>query len=66
VYPSPSIITMTDSRSIKWERHVARMVGTPEGKRPLGTHRHTWEHNISRNIMTVSFLLRLSQRNSGQ
>jgi len=39
-----------------WARHVARrgenrgayrvLVGKPEGKRPLGRHRHRWEDNI--------------------
>jgi hypothetical protein len=45
---------------MKWARIVARMgerkgayrvlVGTPEGKRPLGRHRRRWECNIKMEI----------------
>jgi hypothetical protein len=41
---------------MRWAEHVARMgegkgvyrvlEGKPEGKRPLGRHRHRWENNI--------------------
>jgi hypothetical protein len=45
LYPSPSVIRMTKSRSMRWAGHVSRMgekrnvylilVGKPEGRRPL-------------------------------
>jgi hypothetical protein len=28
-------------------------VGKPEGKRPLGRHRHTWEDNFKMNLQEV-------------
>ena len=47
---------MIKSRRMRWTGHVARMgdrrgvyrilVGKPEGKRPLGRPRLTWEDNI--------------------
>jgi hypothetical protein len=47
LYSSPSIIRITKARRMRWAGHVARMgkkrntyrllVGTPEGRRPLGT-----------------------------
>jgi hypothetical protein len=53
LYSSPSVITMTKSRRMRWTGHVARMgekwnaytifVGKPEEKRPLGRPRHRWE-----------------------
>jgi hypothetical protein len=53
--PSPNIIRMAESRMMRWVEHVVRMgkkrnaykilVGTPEGKRPLGRPRHRWEDN---------------------
>ena len=35
-----------------WERrHIySVLVGKPEGKRPLGRHRHRWKENIKRNL----------------
>ena len=54
---------VTKLRSMRWARHVARMgeergayrvlVGKPEGKRPLGRPRHTWEDNIRTNLQEV-------------
>jgi hypothetical protein len=48
------------SRRMRWEVHVERMgakrnayrilVGEPEGKRPLGRHRHRWKNNIKMNF----------------
>jgi len=29
------------------------LVGKPEGKRPLGIHRHRWEHNIKMDLQEV-------------
>jgi hypothetical protein len=51
------------SRRIRWVGHVARigeksgaygvLVGKPEGKRPLGRLRHSWEDNIKMDIKGV-------------
>jgi hypothetical protein len=55
LYSSPNIVCVIKSR-MRWARHVARMaerrevyrvlVGKPDGKRPLGRPKHTWEDNI--------------------
>jgi hypothetical protein len=57
LYSSPNIIRQIKLKRKKWERHVARMgedrkvyrvlVGKPEGKRPLGRPRRSWEDGIS-------------------
>jgi hypothetical protein len=49
LYPSPNIIRIIESRSMRWARHVVRVgetrsvyrisVEKHEGKRPLGTRR---------------------------
>jgi hypothetical protein len=31
------------------------LVGTPEGKRPLGRHRHRWEDNIKMKLQEVGY-----------
>ena len=51
------------SRRMRWAGHVARigegrgvyrvLVGKPEGKRPLGRHRHRWEDNIKMDLQEV-------------
>jgi hypothetical protein len=56
LYSSPNIVRVIKSRRIRWAGHVARMgtgrgvyrvlVGRPEGKRPLGRSRRSWEDNI--------------------
>jgi hypothetical protein len=56
LYSSPSIIRMIMSRRMRWAGHVARtgkqrnayrrLVGKPEGKRPLGRPRGRWVGNI--------------------
>ena len=56
LYSLPNIVRVVKSRRMRWAWHVARMgegrgvhrilVGKPEGKRPLGRPRHTWEDNI--------------------
>jgi hypothetical protein len=56
LYSSPNIIRAIKSRRMIWTGHIARMgdkrnayrilVGTPEGKRPLGRPRCRWEDNI--------------------
>jgi hypothetical protein len=59
LYSSPNIVrVMNKSRRMSWAGHVARMgewrgvyrvlVGSPEGKRPLGRPRRRWEDNIKR------------------
>ena len=63
MYSSPNIIRSLKSRRLRWAGHVARMeqsrnayrvlVGKPEGKRPLGRPRHTWEDNIRMDLKEV-------------
>jgi hypothetical protein len=31
------------------------LVGKPEGKRPLGRHRHRWENNIKVDLLEVVY-----------
>jgi hypothetical protein len=60
LYSSPSIIRMIKSRWMRWARHVAGMreksnayrilVGTPEGKTPLGGARRRWVDNIKMDL----------------
>ena len=35
------------------ERCIWVMVGKPEGKRPLGRHRHRWDSNIKMDLQEV-------------
>jgi len=35
------------------ERRIQGLMGKPEGKRPLGRHRHRWEDNIKVDIQEV-------------
>ena len=54
---------MIKSRRMRWAGHVACigerrgifqvLVGKPEGKRPLGRHRHRWEDNIKMDLQEV-------------
>jgi hypothetical protein len=63
LYSSPSIIRIIKSRRIRWAGHVARMgkrrtacrllVGTPDGKRPLGRPRRRWVDNIRMDLGEV-------------
>jgi hypothetical protein len=63
LYSSPNIIRLIKSRRMRCEGHVARMgknrgayrilVGRPEGRRPLGRPRHTWEDNIKMDLQEV-------------
>jgi hypothetical protein len=58
LYSSP--IRMIKTRRMRWARHVAQiganrnvyriLVGKPEGKSPLGRHRHRWVDNIKMNL----------------
>jgi len=62
LYCSPNIVRVIKLRGIR-TGHVARMgerkgvyrilVGTPEGKRPLGRPRRRWEDNIKMNHQEV-------------
>ena len=57
------IVWVVKSRRMRWARHVARMgewrrvyrvlVGRPEGKRPLGRPRRSWEDNIKMDLQEV-------------
>ena len=65
MYSSPNIIRSLKSRRLRWAGRVARMehsrnsyrvlVGKPEGKRPLGRPRHTWENNIKMDLREVGW-----------
>jgi hypothetical protein len=56
LYSFPNIIRQIESRKMWWAGHVARdgdvtelykvLVGSPEGKRPLGRQRNRWEDGI--------------------
>jgi len=62
-YSLPNIVRVVQSRRMRWVTHVARMeqrrgvyrvlVGTPEGKRPLGRPRRRWEDNIKMDLQEV-------------
>ena len=64
LYSSPNIIIRNlKSRRLTWVGHVARMeqfrnayrvlVGKPEGKRPLGRPRRSWEDNVKMDLRKV-------------
>ena len=63
LYSSPSIVWMIKSRRMQWMGHVASMrdrrgvyrvlVGKPEGKRPLGIPRCSWEDYIKIDLQEV-------------
>jgi hypothetical protein len=65
LYSSPSIIIMIKSRRMRWAGHVARtgekrnayriLVGTPEGKRPLGRSRRRWVDNIKMDLREIGW-----------
>ncbi|KAJ4435460.1 hypothetical protein ANN_18076 [Periplaneta americana] len=65
LYSSHDIIRKIKSRRLRWAGHVARMsesrnayrvlVGTPEGKRPLGRPRRRWENNIKMDLREVGY-----------
>jgi hypothetical protein len=44
---------MIKSRRMRWARHIARMVGKPEGKRPLGRPRRRWVGNIKIDLREI-------------
>jgi hypothetical protein len=63
LYSPPSIIRIIKSRRMRWAGHVARMgekrnvyrllVGTLEGKRPLGRPRRRWKDNIKMELLEI-------------
>jgi hypothetical protein len=63
LYSSPGIIRTMNSRGVRWAGHVARMgeegnayrllVGTPEGKRPLGRPRRRWADTIQTDLLEI-------------
>jgi hypothetical protein len=65
LYSSPNIIRQIKSRRMRWVGHVACMgeerklcmvlVGNPEGKRPLGSLRHTWEDGIKMDLREIGW-----------
>ncbi|KAJ4427566.1 hypothetical protein ANN_25214 [Periplaneta americana] len=65
LYSSLDIIRNIKSRRLRWAGHVARMgesrnaykvlVGRPEGKRPLGRPRRSWEDNIKMDLREVGY-----------
>jgi len=63
LHSSLNIVRVIKSRIVRWAGHVACMgkrrgayrdlVGKPEGTRPLGRLRHTWEFNIKKDLQEV-------------
>jgi len=57
---SPNIVRVMKSRRMRWAGHVARMrekkgvyrvlVEKPEGKKPMGRTRRTWENNTKMDL----------------
>jgi hypothetical protein len=56
---SPDIIRQIKSRRMRWAGHVARMreerkvVGKPEGKRPLGRLSRRWEDGVRMGLREI-------------
>jgi hypothetical protein len=65
LYSSPRIIRIIKARRMRWAGHVTRMgekgnayrllVGTPEGRRPLGRPRRRWLDNIRMDLVEVGW-----------
>ena len=62
LYSLPNIVRVIKSRRMRWAGHVVcmgvargvyRVVGKPEGKRPLGRRRHRWVNNIRMDLQEV-------------
>jgi hypothetical protein len=59
MYSSPNVIRTKKLRRVKWAGHEAHinergvqtnLVGKPEGRRQLGTHRRKWVDNIKMDL----------------
>jgi hypothetical protein len=65
LYSSPSIVRVIEARRMRWAGHVARigevkgayniLVGRPEGRRPLGRTRRSWEYRIKMDLREIEF-----------
>jgi hypothetical protein len=63
LYSSTDIVRVIKSKGMRWAGHVARMgegsgvyravVGSPEGKRPLGRPRRRWEDNFKMDLREI-------------
>jgi hypothetical protein len=63
LYSSSDIIWVIKMRRMSWAGHVARigeskdayriLIRRPEGRRPLGQSRHSWEVNIKMDLQEV-------------
>jgi hypothetical protein len=63
LYSSPNIVRVIKSRRLRWAGNVARigegrgvyrvLVGSTEGKRPLGRPRSRWEDNIKMDLREI-------------
>jgi hypothetical protein len=63
LYDLPNIVRVIKSRRMRWAGDVTRMedrrsvykvlVGSPEGKGPLGRPRRRWEDNIKMNLREI-------------
>ena len=62
LYSSPNIVWVIKSRRMRWAGHVTRMgeergvyrvLGKPEGRRPLGRPRCRWVDNIRTDLQEV-------------
>jgi hypothetical protein len=50
---SPIMIMVVKRRKIQWVVRVARMIGKPEGNRPLRRPRRIWEDNIKMDLKKI-------------
>jgi hypothetical protein len=74
-YSFPNIIKQNKLRRFRWAGHVARMgeerkvykvlVGSPEGKRPLGRPRRRWEDGNRMDLREIGWRCRVDPVGSG-
>jgi hypothetical protein len=51
------------SSTQKEKRNACRsLVGKPKGKRPLGRHKHKWEHNIKMELGEIGWSIMICLR----